>query len=198
MQKHYFITNHQLNSTRWQKAFAQATLLDKVSIPPRVESDSFVWIFSGVDHWDDLVSYYAQAGCKVLVLTASENLDELRMTLEAGARGYLSALANVDNLKQAAESVQQGAMWLPALLVARMVGQLNKLVQPKNDAEALLAQLTDRERDVTQAILTGATNKEIARLLNITERTVKAHLSSIFGKLGARDRMHLMMLVRGY
>lgn len=198
MQNYYFVTDHNFNSSRWLKAFPDATVLESVTIPPSVNANCVVWIVSQIDHWIDLVSFYAQAGCKVIVLTRSENIDELRAALEAGARGYLNALANIENLIQASNSVENGAMWLPAILVSRMIGNLSKLLEPKANTDAVLEKLTEREREVTEAIMTGATNKEIARSLNITERTVKAHLSSIFSKLGARDRMHLMLLVRGY
>ncbi len=198
MQNHYFVTDHKFNSSRWLKAFPDATLLESVTIPPSINANSVIWIVSQIDHWIELVSFYSQAGCKVIVLTRSEDIDELRAALEAGARGYLNALGNVESLIQASNSVENGAMWLPAILVSRMIGNLSKLLEPKANTDAVLEKLTEREREVTEAILTGATNKEIARSLNITERTVKAHLSSIFSKLGARDRMHLMLLVRGY
>jgi RNA polymerase sigma factor (sigma-70 family) len=61
---------------------------------------------------------------------------------------------------------------------------------------ALLASLTERERGVAEAVASGLSNKEVARRLGITERTVKAHLSSAFRKLGVRDRMQLVVRLR--
>jgi DNA-binding NarL/FixJ family response regulator len=60
-----------------------------------------------------------------------------------------------------------------------------------------LAVLTQRELEVARKIADGASNKEVARDLDITERTVKAHAGAIFEKLGARDRLHLSLIVHG-
>jgi DNA-binding NarL/FixJ family response regulator len=60
-----------------------------------------------------------------------------------------------------------------------------------------LATLTRREQEVACAIANGASNKEIARQLGITERTVKAHTGSVFQKLKARDRLHLALMING-
>lgn len=198
MDKHLFISTKNFTCSRWTSAFPNALVHNDITMPPRVDKGNIVWVLTQTHQWEEFIAYYTQAGFSVIALTRSENIDELRASLEAGARGYLQALSNIDTLKQAAESVNQGAMWLPALLISRMVGNLSKLLTSKEPSHNLLDSLTAREKDVVQAILTGATNKEIARQLDITERTVKAHLSSIFSKLGARDRMHLMMLVRGY
>jgi DNA-binding NarL/FixJ family response regulator len=54
-----------------------------------------------------------------------------------------------------------------------------------------------RERQVAESVARGSTNKEIARVMGITERTVKAHLTASFEKLGVRDRMQLALLVNG-
>jgi DNA-binding NarL/FixJ family response regulator len=59
------------------------------------------------------------------------------------------------------------------------------------------APLTERERQVAQAVAAGASNKEIARQLGITERTIKAHTGAIFEKLAVRDRLQLSLLVHG-
>lgn len=198
MDKHVFISTKNFTCSRWTLAFPDAHFHHDISEYPHVIPGSIVWILTQTFQWQDLVAYYAQSGFRVIVLTRAEDMDELRISLEAGARGYLQALSNIETLKHAASSVHEGAMWLPSILVSRMVGNLSKILVKKTNREDLLDSLTDREKDVVQSVLTGATNKEIARQLDITERTVKAHLSSIFAKLGARDRIHLMMLIRGY
>lgn len=60
-----------------------------------------------------------------------------------------------------------------------------------------MATLTRREQEVASAVANGSSNKEIARQLGITERTVKAHTGSVFQKLNARDRLHLALMVNG-
>ncbi len=61
----------------------------------------------------------------------------------------------------------------------------------------VLPALSQRERQVAEAAARGATNKEIARAMGITERTVKAHLTAAYEKLGVRDRMQLSLLIHG-
>ena len=193
-----FITDERFSNQRWNKAFPEAQVVVSNSLPPSVPSGSLVWILTGSSNWLDKVTFYTQNNCNVVAMTRQQNIDELREALEAGARGYIDALSNVDTLQQVAKSISANAMWLPAPLVARMVGTFSSIIKQKETSKVDLSLLTERELEVTQTILQGATNKEIARHLDITERTVKAHLSSIFNKLGARDRMHLMLLVRGH
>lgn len=196
--KNLFLTDEAFTSPRWQAAFPDAEIHANTSLPPVADTDTLVWVLSASRNWLDLVSFYAQSGCKVIVLTRLETTDELRNALEAGARGYTEALANVATLQQVSLSVQQGAMWLPSALVSRMIGVLSDVLKQQQSEEADLSILTEREKEVAQAVVTGASNKEIARQLDITERTVKAHLSAIFQKLEVRDRMHLMLVMRGH
>lgn len=196
--KHLFITDERFSSQRWTKAFPDAQIIISASLPPAIPSQSMVWVLTGTDNWLDMVSYYAQSNCKVVAMSRRQNIDELRDALQAGARGYIEALSNVETLKQAAESISANAMWLPAPLIARMINTLSPMIKQQESSHVDLSVLTEREREVTQSIMKGSTNKEIARHMNITERTVKAHLSSIFSKLGARDRMHLMLLIKGH
>lgn len=196
--KHLFITDDRFSSQRWMKAFPNAEVVVSASLPASTPSGTMVWILSGTSNWLDMIAYYAKNNCTVVAMSRQQNIDELREALEAGARGYIDALSNVETLKQVANSISENAMWLPASLVARMVSTLSSVVKQQESSNVDLNVLTDREREVTSLILKGATNKEIARQLDITERTVKAHLTSIFSKFGARDRMHLMLLVRGH
>lgn len=195
--KNLFITDERFNSQRWTKAFPDAEVVVSASLPPSTPRGSIVWILTDTNNWLDMIAYYTQNNCTVVAMSRQQNIDELREALEAGARGYIDALSNVDTLKQVANSISENAMWLPATLVARMVSTLSSVIKQQESSNVDLNVLTDREREVTSLILKGANNKEIARQLDITERTVKAHLTSIFSKLGARDRMHLMLLIKG-
>ena len=91
-------------------------------------------------------------------------------------------------------------MWLPAEVVNAVVRVLSTTLDgPQNvtrAVDALLGSLTERERAVAEAVAAGLSNKEVARRLDITERTVKAHLSAAFRKLGVRDRMQLVVRLR--
>jgi two-component system nitrate/nitrite response regulator NarL len=77
-----------------------------------------------------------------------------------------------------------------------LVSRSAEVVTPANGARDLAAVLTQRELEVARTVVSGASNKEIARQLGITERTVKSHVGAIFEKLQVRDRLQLAMLIR--
>jgi two-component system nitrate/nitrite response regulator NarL len=115
--------------------------------------------------------------------------------LAAGAAGYCSALTLPAVLQQVARVVEHGGLWMgPQLMRRLMQGMAARRDESPGPSLAMLSQ---RERQVAEAVARGATNKEIARVMDITERTVKAHLSAAFEKLGVRDRMQLSLLVNG-
>lgn len=198
MDKHTFISTEKFKFSRWMSTFPDAVILNDLSILEPIDEGSIVWILSQTNHWDEFVASYIKAGFKVIVLTRNQSIDEFKIALQAGARGYVEVLASKSNLKQIAHSVNEGALWLPSGLLARMIGNLSSLIEEKDSSAHVLSLLTHREKTVCNQVLLGATNKEIARELDITERTVKAHLTSIFSKVGAKDRMHLMLLIRGH
>jgi DNA-binding NarL/FixJ family response regulator len=129
-------------------------------------------------------------------MTTNLEIEELRAALQAGARGYVEALASKVILQQVLETICSGGLWLPGQLLSNIVGALSQ--QQINYTQACdIQSLTKRERQVVDIVITGATNKQAAESLNITERTIKEHMSSIFTKLKVRDRIQLMLAVKG-
>lgn len=116
--------------------------------------------------------------------------------LQAGCYGYCHAAAPLETLKQVLNVVAHGGIWAGQALVQRLLTAVNHLPAQATD-QATLAPLSGREREVARLAAQGAANKVIARELTITERTVKAHLSSIFEKLQVEDRIQLALLVNG-
>lgn len=116
--------------------------------------------------------------------------------LQAGCYGYCHAAAPIEIFKQVLEVVANGGIWVGQALVQRLLAAVNRI--PKGAvADNPLAVLSSREREVALLAAHGAANKVIARELNITERTVKAHLSAAFEKLHVQDRVQLALLVNG-
>ena len=145
----------------------------------------------------------AQAGqARVIVLTPVFIEDEEIALLKAGAKGCCRRGVDPDSLQQVLSVTANGGVWVTRSLLPRLVSELRKYVDahrkpvetPANDA---LAELTQREREIVRLIVEGASNKEVASSLNISERTVKGHLSNVFQKLGVADRLKLVLLVRG-
>ncbi len=121
--------------------------------------------------------------------------------IAAGARGYVNGQANARGLRLVGDVVLQGGLWVGESLMRRLivgVGLAAGNAAPAGESivkSAALAILTLRERQVAEAIAGGASNKEIARQLEIAERTVKSHTTAIFHKLGVDDRLKLALKI---
>jgi DNA-binding NarL/FixJ family response regulator len=121
-----------------------------------------------------------ELGAQVLVLTSFSDSDRIIAALDAGAVGYLLKDADPDEV----------------IAGVRAVGRGESPLHPKAARELLLArsrpserpQLTPREADVLRLVRLGLANKQIGRRLGISERTVKAHLTSAFQRIGVVDR----------
>lgn len=115
---------------------------------------------------------------QVLVLTSHDTDADILGAIEAGACGYLLKDADPDELLGAVRAAAAGEGALSPTVAARLMGRL-RAPQPR---------LTDREVDVLRAVATGATNRQAAAALHMSEATVKTHLSHSFQKLGATSR----------
>jgi DNA-binding NarL/FixJ family response regulator len=119
---------------------------------------------------------------KVLVLTASESLENAIMAMRLGARAVVQKRFAVQTLIEAIHAVADGLVWMPPALQAEMAKQWNSPTSKR---------LTSREAEIVCHVAGGLRNAEIAELLAITEATVKTHLNNIFDKLKLRDRVEL-------
>jgi len=121
---------------------------------------------------------------KVVVVTANEYSNEPLAALRAGARAVVYKRFAVESLMDAVRTVVAGDVWLPPSLQARITDVAQ---QPDRH------RLTPRELDVVRLVAMGCKNADIARRLFISEETVKAHLSRVFGKVGVHDRVELTL-----
>jgi len=123
-----------------------------------------------------------------------------------GAAGYCGELEPPKLLLQAVSSLLKGEIWIQRHLVPRVIGTLIKMKPAAQtldsaksiESSALIGTLSSREREVANMIRDGESNKVIAKCLSISERTVKAHLTSIFKKLNVADRLHLALYIKEY
>jgi DNA-binding NarL/FixJ family response regulator len=120
---------------------------------------------------------------RVLVFTAFDTDERIVGAVQAGARGYLLKGVPRGEIFNAIRVISQGGSLLQPIVASKLLQHLSTHADDTG-AESLTA----RETDVLQLLAQGKTNKEIAATLIITERTVKFHISSILGKLGAGNR----------
>lgn len=121
---------------------------------------------------------------KVLVLTVHNEVEYLMTAIEIGINGYLLKDSESATLKKAILTVIRGETYIQPNLIPMLNSRMIKM---KNDHDKLES-LTKRELDVLKNLAVGMYNKEIATKLNISERTVKNHVSNIFKKIGVADR----------
>jgi DNA-binding NarL/FixJ family response regulator len=112
---------------------------------------------------------------------------------QAGARGYCNRYIRPELLIEVVRVVEAGEVWVGEQLMSGLLRALPRTVNAIASDDPILAALTEREKDVIPFIINGMANKVIARELDITERTVKAHVSSILHKMGVNDRMQLAL-----
>jgi DNA-binding NarL/FixJ family response regulator len=131
-------------------------------------------------------------GCQVLMLTTFDDEEYIIKSLQAGASGYLLKDIPAQDLAQAVKLTHAGIYQLAPSVAGKLVGQITRgreRSKPEMTALPLARDLTDRELEVLRLLATGATNREIAEVLVVSEGTVKNHVSSILGRLGLRDRI---------
>jgi len=135
---------------------------------------------------------------KIVLFARSPNAKEGISLLKAGAWGYCEKAIEPLRLRKVVLMLQQGEVWVKRNLIPHLIGELARLtrLRTKDSAshEARLRSLTPREREVVLLIGEGVNNKKIASRLTITEHTVKAHLTTIFRKLGLSGRVQLALL----
>lgn len=124
----------------------------------------------------------------VLVLTTFDDDELLWGAIEAGANGFVLKDTTAAGLIAAVTAVAGGGAWFDPAVAPRVLDTYRGVVAPGRRRAQRLDELTTREHDVLGLLARGATNAEIATALHVGEATVKTHVSSIFLKLGVRDR----------
>jgi DNA-binding NarL/FixJ family response regulator len=129
----------------------------------------------------------------VLVLTASLDRREHARAVEAGASGVLHKSAEIDDVVRAVRRLAAGELALSREEVVELLGLASQQSQA-GAARLALRQLTQREREVLQALGDGLSDKEIAHRLSLSPQTVRNHMMNILGKLGAHSRLQALVV----
>ncbi len=129
----------------------------------------------------------------IVMLTASEDVDDLFAAIKAGARGYLLKNLESSELRGMLEAVGRGEAAITPAIAARILTELARPEAPAVEPGSRNPdRLTDRELDVLRQVVAGLRNKEIAATLGISENTVKFHLRNILDKLHAQSRSEMV------
>lgn len=130
---------------------------------------------------------------KILVLTTFDDEEYIEKVMTFGAIGYLLKDTPSEELADAIRSAHRGYTQLGPGLFRKAFSQRSASAEQTRSSAVELSHLTPREREVLNLIATGASNREIAEILCITEKTVKNHVSSILSQLNLRDRTQAAM-----
>lgn len=142
--------------------------------------------------------------CQVLILTTFDDDEYITDALQAGVVGYLLKDIPAQNLAQAIQAAYKRLYLFDHVIGGRVVAALRESASVQRAAVSASpapvadksSELSSRELDVLRLVAQGATNREIAQALVISEGTVKAHISNILSRLGLRDRTQAALLAR--
>jgi two-component system, NarL family, nitrate/nitrite response regulator NarL len=199
-----FISPLNAGLVSWVEAFPKAKINAAINAKPtKVQKNVHLifWLHMNEDRQEWLTNTiqviqkkYEKA--KIVVLANAPNQAEAFHAMSMGVVAYSHAYSPALVLTEIKTVISHGGVWLGQDLLKRIIEVSTSLAG--NQAAQVnrhLKLLTKREKEVAIEAAKGLSNKEIARILKITERTVKAHLSSAFERLGAKDRLHLALML---
>jgi DNA-binding NarL/FixJ family response regulator len=131
---------------------------------------------------------------KTIMLTVSESEQDVTQALEAGVRGYVLKGTSGPELLKTMFAISRGESYITPGLAARLLTQVTR--QDAATAAPALPELTKREGQILAQVARGLTNKEIARVLSLSEKTVKHHMTNVMQKLQVRNRVEAAMVYR--
>ncbi len=128
---------------------------------------------------------------KIIMLTFSEEEDDVSKALKLGARAYVLKGVGSRDLKNIIRSVYDGHVYITPSLAANMLRDINKPIEMN-----LIEELTEREYGILELVAAGKSNKAIGNELGLTEKTVKHYMSNILQKLQVRNRVEAALLAQ--
>ena len=135
-----------------------------------------------------------EPGTRILVLTISDEEDDLYQAIRAGANGYLLKEISIDEIGDAVRAVHQGQSLISPSMASKLLDEFAAMIRREEEKEEVPApRLTPREMEVLEHVAKGMNNRDIAQALFISENTVKNHVRNILEKLHLHSRMEAVV-----
>ena len=203
-----FITPLENGLISWVEAFPKAKISGVLNAKKTDKNTAIVfWLHMNEDRQEWLTNTIAliqlnyqsasvKQPAKIVVLANAPNQAEALYALSLGVVAYAHSYSPAKVLLEIKTVITNGGVWMGQDLLKRLIEVSTSLAgNQAAQVDSHLNRLTKREKQVAIEAAKGLSNKEISRILKITERTVKAHLSSTFERLGAKDRLHLALML---
>lgn len=129
----------------------------------------------------------------IVIYTSFADAERVSEAVDLGFQGYLTKEADARELAKTIRIVHAGGTVLDPLVASKLMAKVHDGGKPAAPAPPARKELTARERDILAELMTGRSNRDIAKRLFISERTVKFHITSIFGKLRAKNRTEAVL-----
>lgn len=133
---------------------------------------------------------------KIVMLTFSEQEDDVLAALKAGARGYILKGVSGRELREIVRAIHAGEVYVAPTLATALLREMASGAPRPPEAASLLEKLTPRERQILELVASGKSNKEIGAQLDLTEKTVKHYMTNILQKLQVRNRVEAALLAQ--
>jgi len=131
---------------------------------------------------------------RVVIMTGQPDDRSLVAAVEAGASGFLNKTTALESVVEAVKAASEGEILIDPATLARVLGTLAKEREVREDAERVLRQLTEREREILHLLARGQRNQDIARSLYISPQTVQTHVRNILRKLRVHSKLEAVAL----
>jgi DNA-binding NarL/FixJ family response regulator len=170
----------------------RAVELARELVPDVVVMDVRMPVLSGIEASQQIKA--DEPGTRILVLTISDEEDDLYEAIRAGANGYLLKEISIDEIGDAVRSIHGGQSLISPSMASKLLDEFAAMIRKEERREQVPApRLTPREMEVLQHVAQGMHNREIAKALFISENTVKNHVRNILEKLHLHSRMEAVV-----
>ncbi|GLS31384.1 DNA-binding response regulator [Mesorhizobium albiziae] len=170
---------------------------ETVDMIVRRHPDLIVLDSEGPDRGIDKIAVIARQSpqTKVMVFTSAISIDHAVRALDAGAVGYVSSTSTAEELLHAVKAVLSGETFISQNIATKVISALRTAAAARETAAPAKA-LNVREEQIASLLLKGQTNREMARNLGLSEKTIKHYMTILMQKLRARNRLELVLAIR--